>query len=543
MNILDRVIGYIAPAAAARRLQARATLQQIMAMSAAPNNIYPQAKTTRTNKVTLSVYKENEASSAVTDNLRAQSWRLYRTNPSARKIVRTLQSKVIGRGMHPEPLAMNADGTPNEAFRDRCKELWKRLNAGFDSRGLPAQGGQTLAGLQRVALQAVILSGDALFRMKPITQAEQIRRDLPIPLTLQLIDSCRLADETEVTSAEIPGGSSLFRGIELDEENRRTAYYIRLQPAYASANQSGNAVRIPADQMGHLYVEEDIDQLRGVPWFSAALTRTQDTADLEYNVLKSTALAACVVGAYAKPTGATKFGLNASTTAPDDLTDGDGNTVTKLQPGLLVNTGRDGKFELHSPNQPNMNPEAFVQHLQRGTATAVPGVKSSTITGDYRNSSFSSERSADNDIWPELHDVQQWFADNFCQPVYEAVIRAAMVSGFFDDLISPAEFMASPGRFMVASWNGPIALSINPVDDAKAAHDRIKGGLSSLQMECAKLGTNWRDVLANMAEVYEVASRLGIPPEILANIMGLPAPRNANEAADSPTGTDDAQTT
>ena len=55
MNILDRFIGYIAPAAAARRLQARATLQQIMAMSAAPNNIYPQAKTTRTNKVTLSV--------------------------------------------------------------------------------------------------------------------------------------------------------------------------------------------------------------------------------------------------------------------------------------------------------------------------------------------------------------------------------------------------------------------------------------------------------------------------------------------------------
>ena len=356
MNLLDRIIGYVAPAAAARRLQARATLQQIMAMSAAPNNIYPQAKTTRTNKVTLSVYKENEASSAVTDNLRAQSWRLYRTNPSARKIVRTLQSKVIGRGMHPEPLAMNADGTPNEAFRDRCKELWKRLNAGFDSRGLPAQGGQTLAGLQRVALQAVILSGDALFRMKPITPAEQTRRDLPIPLTLQLIDSCRLADETEVTSSEIPGGSSLFRGIELDEENRRTAYYIRLQPAYASANQSGNAVRIPADQMGHLYVEEDIDQLRGVPWFSAALTRTQDTADLEYNVLKSTALAACVVGAYAKPTGATKFGLNASSTAPDDLTDGDGNTVTKLQPGLLVNTGRDGKFELHSPNQPNMIP-------------------------------------------------------------------------------------------------------------------------------------------------------------------------------------------
>jgi capsid protein len=238
-------------------------------------------------------------------------------------------------------------------------------------------------------------------------------------------------------------------------------------------------------------------------------------------------MAACFVGSYSKPTGATRVGLSQSATpvhtSPDgsDLTDADGNTITKIQPAMLINTGKDGKFELHSPNQPNMNPEGFVQHLQRQTAGAMPGVKSSTITGDYRNSSFSSERSADNDAWPELHDVQEWFASSFCQPIYESLIRAAVLAGFFDGIISAAEFQASPGRFSAANWQGPVALSINPTDDAKAASLRIKGGLSSLQMECAKQNVNWRTVIDNIAEMREVAAARGIPEVVMNNILGV----------------------
>ena len=246
-------------------------------------------------------------------------------------------------------------------------------------------------------------------------------------------------------------------------------------------------------------------------------------------MLVASAMAACVVGTYSKPTGATRFGLNASsegsTTSADgsDLTDTDGNAITKIQPGMIANVGKDGKFELSSPNQPNMNPEAFVQHLQRGTATAVPGIKASTITGDYRNSSFSSERSADNDVWPELKDVQEWFASSYCQPVWETILRSAMQEGYFDGIVSFEEFQASPGRFSAANWQGPVALSINPKDDAAAASARISGGLSSLQMECAKINVNWRDVLNDVAELYAVAKEKGIPPEVINNIMGVDA--------------------
>jgi hypothetical protein len=42
-------------------------------------------------------------------------------------------------------------------------------------------------------------------------------------------------------------------------------------------------------------------------------------------------------------------------------------------------------------------------------------------------------------------------------------------------------------------------------------------------MECAKVNTNWRDVLNDIAELYAVAAEKGIAPEVVNNIMGVDA--------------------
>ena len=529
MNILDSVIGFFSPSAGIRRMEARATLNQVNKLLGTAKGPYAAANLNRLNALSSVVQKENEVSGSRLDFLRAQSWDLYRDNPSCRKIVRSLEAKVIGKGMHPESLAINVDGKPNTLFRERAMQLWEELQSGFDSRGLPGKGGLTMGCQQRLALRTVILSGDTLYRIKPITQAEQDRRNLPVPIVLQLVDSCRLADESEIHTHQLRDGHFIFRGIEFNANNERVAYWVKNTNIIDSARTPATATRIPIEKMGHLFVEEDIDQSRGVPWFSSAILRARRTEDLEYNVLTASAMASCMVAAYSKPGGAPKFGLNQSTeynsASADgtDLTDSDGNTVNKIQPGMVINKGKDGSFELLSPNQPNMNPEAFVQHLQRGTASAMPGTKASTVTGDYRNSSFSSERSADNDTWPEIQIVQEWFASHYCQPIWETILRTAIMEGYFDGIVSAEEFQTDPGRFCAANWQGPVALSINPKDDAGAASARIAGGLSSLQMECAKINTNWRDVLNDVAELYAVAAEKGIPPEVINNIMGVDA--------------------
>jgi capsid protein len=227
MNLIDSIVGIFSPAAQLRRMETRATIQQVNKLLGTAKGPYAAANLNRLNALRGVVQKENEVAGSRIEFLRAQSWDLYRDNPSCRKIVRSLEAKVIGKGMHPESLAMFADGTPNVPFRERAMQLWEQLQSGFDARGLPGKGGLTMGCQQRLAFRSTILSGDTLYRMKPISQAEQLRRNLPIAVVLQLVDTCRLASESEILRTTLPEGHRLFRGIEFNANEERVAYWVK----------------------------------------------------------------------------------------------------------------------------------------------------------------------------------------------------------------------------------------------------------------------------------------------------------------------------
>mgnify|MGYP003655003974 CR=1 FL=1 len=517
MSILERIISVVSPEWAVNRASARATLQQIDSFLGT-NSGYASGKIDRLNGgKRVQHLKENQIAPDNIQNAKSKAWQAWRDNPYARKIVRAIEAKVIGPAMVPESLATNPDGSPNTEFRKSCKTLWQSIEAGFDVRGMPGQGGQTMPGLQRLALRACVLSGNVLYRLVPIDPGEAMRRDIPVPLAIQLIDVARLSDD--VPAGQVADGHMVHRGIEFDANGTRVAYWIN--------DAAGTPVSHSASELRHLFVEDDIDQVLGVTWFAPSTLSMKDANDLQYNVIKSTAMAACVAMGIRKPSGKTRFGLQSSvengagTADGTDLTDVDGNAISRMSPGMIVNLGETGDLQSFSPNQPNINPEGFVQHMLRGVSAGMPGVKSSTIIGDYRQSSFSSEKSADNDIWPEVTALQDWFASGFCQPIYEAVVKAAVLSGYFGERFPVAEFNASPGRYLSAKWQGPVAQSINPEKDAGAAAARMQHGLSSPQMECARINVNWIDVLNDVADFYSTAASKGIPEEVVNNIFSV----------------------
>ena len=464
--------------------------------------------------------KENFIPADQIHRLREQSWNLYRNNTHARKIVRTIETKVIGRGINPESQATNADGSPHAKFRARAKKLWNDIQGGFDYRGMPGYGGIDFVSLQKSALRAVILSGEALAQPRYIDGKEQRKRSLPVALTCQLIDSNRLAENIDIRYSNVLGSNEIYRGIELNGDGRRVAYHLLNTPITYNFPTALETERIPADKIIHLFTEEDIDQLRGVPWFAPAIMRQRDTSDYEYNELKASALAACVALWYRRPSGSNQtLGLNGS--SDSDATDADGNAITRLQPGLIMNLGKDGEAGGFNPARPSTNVEAFVQYLLRATAAGFPGVKASTLTGDYRNSSFSSERSADNDAWPELVGLQDWFAISFNQPLYDVLIDTAVTDGYFDGIVTPEEYNSRRADFLRCAWQGPLGLSITPKDDAMAASLRIKTGISSVQMECAKVNVDYRDMLKDIGAYCSEAEAAGVPKEVVFATLGV----------------------
>ena len=510
---LDSFIGIFSPLAAARRMHARATMAQMQAYTGGQSG-YQAGKLNRLTKAWAAA-RSNENAQPRTDiaRLRALSWDLYRNNPQAKKICRSLESKVIGRGLKPQSQAVNEDGTPNVPFRTRAHELWRALHERLDYRGKPGSGGQDFTELSKLALRSVILGGEVLYRFRP---QEKQKDSLPA-VKIQLIHADRLADQIQ----EVPGGMVYF-GIQLDANEQRVAYHIfPYHPSDPRGQSAQSAQPVAASEMGHLYIAEDIDQLRGTPWFSAALLKMREASDYEFNELKAAAVSACVVLGYRRSAGQTQFGVN----QPDDwdLTDADGNAITAIQPGMLLDLGKTGEIQGFNPQRPNTAMGEFMGHMLRSQATAVPGVKGSTLTGDFRQSSFSSERSADNDVWPELEGLQDWFAGSFCQPIYERVVSAAVAAGWFDEVegFDAGDFLARRDEYIRCEWKGPVARSINPKDDAEASRRRVQNGQSTPQKEIAAAGGNWQENIMQVAEFIEFCGEQEIPESLVAQMLGI----------------------
>lgn len=515
-SALDRLIAVFAPGLGLKRTQTRATLDQINALSGGKGG-YDAAKLNRLTKGRRgSSQTENDIPRGQMAVLRNQAWDLYRNNPTARKIVRTLEAKVIGRGLTPNSQAKKS-GEAFTKFRDRARELWEAMDGRIDWRGRPGNGGQCFVDLSKAALRGTMLGGEVLTRFR-VANPEKTK--LP-PLRLQHIHACRLDESLD--------GDNIFSGIELDKEARRVAYHI-LDHHPADKSATIKSRKIKAADIVHLFKQEDIDQIRGTPWFAAAMLTMRDTGDYEHTEMVAANMAACVVMGYRLAPGQEQFGPTPSNT--NDLTDADGNTITHMQPGMMVNMGAGGELQGFDPGRPNAAIGEFIGHMMRKQAAAVPGVKGSTLTMDYRRSSFASEKSADNDIWPEIEDLQDWFAQNFCQPIYERLVTEAVASGWFDGVVTAEEFSANREQLLKTRWQGPVARSINPTDDAEAAMTRVRNGTSTPQREAALLGRNWQELLIETKEYIDFATVLEIPQDVISQHLGIEQEDEAKDEAD-----------
>ena len=81
---------------------------------------------------------------------------------------------------------------------------------------------------------------------------------------------------------------------------------------------------------------------------------------------------------------------------------------------------------------------------------------------------------------------RDWFADSFCQPVYEAWFREAVCKG----RIKAQGFLTNPAvaaAYMNCNWNGPARTNLNPKDEAEAAQMRVNSGFSTAAQETAQM--------------------------------------------------------
>lgn len=450
--------------------------------------------------------------------LRARSRQLVRDNPYAEHAVRVIMNNVIGPGIGMQAQVVNARGKLEGRINDSIEQMagdWS------DAKICHTGGKLGLPDIERLGLAQLVTSGEFIARYirQPFGNSE-------IPLAIEVIEADRLLDNWQ--TARAPNGNAIRLGVEVDQWHRPTAYWFSPQHPgdyQFTTFEPARFMRVPAEDILHLYIVQRWPQTRGEPWFHSILRTMHDVGGYEEAEVVKARASANIVGFIRSP----------EPVAPDDISGG--RRLVDTEPGTWQTLLPGEDVAGFAPTTPNPAVDPFLRYMLRKMSVGV-GISYESLSRDYSQSNYSSSRMSlldDRDLYRVL---QGFFIRNFRASLHRELLDAAALVGkvkvgtdYFDN---SAKYQRV--RFKPRGWSW-----IDPAKEVAAYKMAVRNGFMTVGDVVAQTanGQDVEDVWKSRHEELELAAEMGLvfdSDPLQVNDKGqtqpLPAPKEGEDPAD-----------
>lgn len=441
--------------------------------------------------------------------------------------VQTHRDSIVGSqyrlNAEPDYELLGADEAWAEEFQ-RVVESRFNLIADSQECWFDASRRNTLTGLIRLAVGGFLYTGEVLGTVEWIREAWR-----PCRTAIQMVSPTRLTNPDHQADDRF-----LRRGIERDLYGRSLAYHFR--NAHPSEFYSGDALwkwrRVPATkpwgrrQVIHIIEQLQPDQTRGMADLVSALKQMKMTKKFQDVTLQNAVVNATYAAAIeselpreivfgAMGAGQPGFGqmlgdymtsLQAYVGSADNIAI-DGVKMPHLFPGT--------KLSMKPMGTPGGVGTDFEESLLRYIAATL-GLSYEQFSRDYSKSNYSSVRASMGETHKYMQGRKKVVADSMATTIYTLWLEEELNAGnlplppgktvdqiFYDDPVMREALCA-------CSWIGASRGQIDELKETQSAIMRIKGGLSTYQVECARLGEDFRRVFKQAAREQKMMTELGI---------------------------------
>jgi lambda family phage portal protein len=456
---------------------ARLVARQLAAMKVFPDRVnrvlsaiggYDAAKTVRSKyDWTRTDSGPNSTVAAAGPVLRARARDLVRNNGNAARAINVLARSVVGTGILPRAV--------DETQSRRSTRLQRQANAvwkAWGKRGVAdIEGQHTLDALTWIIAQAWLRDGEVFIRRRWDKKAG------PVPMRIAVLES-EMLDESITRSLD--GGGRIIQGIELDANERRVAYWFReSHPHEHLLIGSHQSVRVPAEDVIHLFLPMRARQLRGLPFLAPAMVTIRDLGDYEGNELIRKKTEALVVAVNTPPAQTdivadTDEAGNVLPIVPSTR-NAAGDVVASMSAGAILGVENGGTVTFNSP-QISGNYDTYKRAMLQGIAAAVE-VTYEDLTTDLTGVNYSSYRAGRIQFNAHI-DALQWltFVPVVMDTLWDWCMGAAYLTGAIPKPIVPVE------------WATPKRLSVDPKKDVEADVAEMDAGLALRDAKLAERG-------------------------------------------------------
>ncbi len=388
---------------------------------------------------------------------------------------------------------------------------------------LDASRMNTLTGLVRLAVGGFLITGEVLGTVEWIRQ-----RTRPFYTAIQMISPSRLTNRDNRTDDK-----EWRRGVKRDLFGEPVAYSIQsahptdywLDPTALQWREIPARKPWGRRQVLHIIEQLQPDQTRGISDMVSVLKQMRMTKRFQDVTLQNAVVNATYAAAVeselpkemvfgAMGAGQQGFGdmlgeymdaLSAYVSNSNNIAI-DGVKMPHLFPGT--------KLSLKPMGTPGGVGTEFEESLLRHTAAAL-GLSYEQFSKDYTKTNYSSARASMGETWKYMQGRKKVVADRFASMIYalwfEEELNAGNIPlppGFTIDTYYTDVYKRE--ALLSCDWIGASRGQIDELKETQAALMRIKGGLSTWEMESGRLGQDYRKLFKQQSRERRLQTALNL---------------------------------
>lgn len=375
------------------------------------------------------------------------------------------------------------------------------LEGGWDSWGRNADvSGISWPEIESLVLRSLVIDGELLYRFRTGVG--------PYGFQIQLLDPTLI----DVALRRDWGGNRVRMGVEIDDDGRPVAYWLRMSRAGDSPSEYitvGRHVRVPASELRHCFLRSEVGQLRGIPWLSGGARRLWLLKDFEESAAVASSNAAKRQGFFVSPTGEAPPGFaDTMVSSVLETARAQGRVLSAEEMAAL--TAAAEKYATTMPGQydtlplgydfraftsmwPNIEAGSYIKGQLRGWSVA-RGMSYVTAGNDLESVNYSSARVGIVGEREHFKFIQQLLVRFLHAPVLEAALPWII-------LRNPALRMDRKDIYLVsATWQPRRWPGIDPVKEAQANEINLRLRLTSRRRICLERGEDPDEIAGEVAE-------------------------------------------
>lgn len=435
--------------------------------------------------------------------------------------VRVQKNSIVGAQyrLNAKPNYRVIYGKDTEAAAEYGEELAAVAEARFNLAAESENCYFDMGGMMTFTDQVRLVVGSCAITGEAFGASEWIDHDAsrPFKTCVQMISPGRICNKNGLPDDNLPGGNKRRRGILMDRGNKPFAFEVRKgHPSEWYDITSDEWMTIDAEKpwgrKQMLFIREtmQIDQTRGLSEMVAALEHMKMTKTFSKVTLQNAVINASYAAAIESELPSPEI-IAAMGGGPQGFEAAVGQYMSMMQAylGSADNIAIDGakipqffpgtKMKLTPMGTPGGIGSDFQASLIRHVALTL-GLSPSDLSRDFSRVNYSGLKGELAIAERDTMVRKKGWADRWATAVYRLWFEEEMAQGnlplppgrnrtdFYKPLMKDA--------YTQCAWIGAGRGQIDEPKETAAALARIDGGLSTYEKECAKLGEDYRDIIA-----------------------------------------------